>query len=70
LLRKAAVAVAGVAVVVAGVAMLVLPGPGWLVIFAGMGLLGTEFSSVRRLNARLRAFAGERWHQVRRTRRR
>ncbi|MER5553331.1 TIGR02611 family protein [Streptomyces sp. NPDC002793] len=35
--------VVGLAVVGAGVAMLVLPGPGWLVIFGGMAIWATEF---------------------------
>ena len=35
--------VVGLAVVVAGVCMLVLPGPGWLVIFGGMAIWATEF---------------------------
>ncbi|MFC8080214.1 TIGR02611 family protein [Streptomyces sp. NPDC057307] len=35
--------VVGLAVVVAGAAMLVLPGPGWLVIFGGMAIWATEF---------------------------
>lgn len=35
--------VVGLAVVVAGVIMLPLPGPGWLVIFAGMAIWATEF---------------------------
>ncbi|MFJ7770437.1 TIGR02611 family protein [Streptomyces sp. NPDC097107] len=35
--------VVGLAVVVAGVAMLVLPGPGWVVIFGGMAIWATEF---------------------------
>ncbi|MGW1255339.1 TIGR02611 family protein [Streptomyces sp. NPDC002513] len=35
--------VAGLAVVGAGVIMLPLPGPGWLVIFAGLALWATEF---------------------------
>ncbi|MBR7678616.1 TIGR02611 family protein, partial [Streptomyces daliensis] len=35
--------VIGLAVVVTGVIMLPLPGPGWLVIFAGMAIWGTEF---------------------------
>ncbi|MER5771212.1 TIGR02611 family protein [Streptomyces sp. NPDC001985] len=35
--------VVGLAVVSAGVAMLVLPGPGWVVIFAGMAIWATEF---------------------------
>ncbi|MFF6994119.1 TIGR02611 family protein [Streptomyces sp. NPDC008313] len=35
--------VVGLAVVAAGVVMLPLPGPGWLVIFGGMAIWGTEF---------------------------
>ncbi|OON82147.1 TIGR02611 family protein [Streptomyces tsukubensis] len=35
--------VVGLAVVVAGLLMLVLPGPGWLVIFGGMAIWATEF---------------------------
>ncbi|MFF5406263.1 TIGR02611 family protein [Streptomyces misionensis] len=35
--------VVGLAVVVAGVLMLALPGPGWVVIFAGMAIWATEF---------------------------
>jgi uncharacterized protein (TIGR02611 family) len=34
---------AGLAVVAAGVIMLVVPGPGWLVIFGGMAVWATEF---------------------------
>ncbi|PJE95008.1 TIGR02611 family protein [Streptomyces carminius] len=34
---------AGLAVVVAGALMLVLPGPGWFVIFAGLAIWATEF---------------------------
>ncbi|MFI5620080.1 TIGR02611 family protein [Streptomyces sp. NPDC051567] len=36
--------VVGLAVVAAGVAMLVLPGPGWVAIFAGLFIWGTEFA--------------------------
>ncbi len=35
--------VIGLAVVAAGAAMLVLPGPGWVVIFGGMAIWATEF---------------------------
>src|SRR6185295_232209 len=35
--------IVGLAVVAAGAAMLVLPGPGWVVIFAGMAIWATEF---------------------------
>lgn len=37
------VIVVGLVLVVAGLAMLVLPGPGWLVIFLGMSVFSTEF---------------------------
>lgn len=39
----------GVAVIVAGVVLLPLPGPGWLIIFAGLGILATEFEWAARL---------------------
>ncbi|MFJ6379173.1 TIGR02611 family protein [Kitasatospora sp. NPDC092039] len=40
---QVAVFVAGLAVVALGVVMLPMPGPGWLVIFLGMGIWSTEF---------------------------
>ncbi|NYD85770.1 PGPGW domain-containing protein [Cellulomonas oligotrophica] len=46
--RVVAVATIGGTVVLAGVAMLVLPGPGVLVIFAGLALLATEFVWAKR----------------------
>jgi hypothetical protein len=46
--KRMAVAVAGGAVVAAGVAMLVLPGPGLLVIVAGLAILATEFAWAER----------------------
>ncbi|MFI8192540.1 TIGR02611 family protein [Streptomyces sp. NPDC085946] len=36
--------VVGLAVIGAGIAMLVLPGPGWLVVFGGMAIWATEFA--------------------------
>ena len=42
--KRVAVAVVGAALVAAGVAMLVLPGPGLLVIIAGLAVLATEFA--------------------------
>ncbi|NLU66315.1 TIGR02611 family protein [Streptomyces sp. HNM0574] len=41
--------VIGLAIVVGGVIMLPLPGPGWLVIFAGIGVWGTEFPWAQRV---------------------
>ncbi len=46
---RIAVTVAGVAVIAGGIVLLPLPGPGWLIIFAGLGLLGTEYEWARRL---------------------
>lgn len=42
--KRLAVLVAGLAVTAAGVAMLVLPGPGFVVIIIGLAILATEFA--------------------------
>src|SRR4051812_26420196 len=46
---KIAVAVVGTLVIAVGVVLLPLPGPGWLVILAGLALLAMEFAWARRL---------------------
>lgn len=56
------VTVVGVAIVLTGIALLVLPGPGWLLIFLGLGVLGTEFPAARRLTDRLKAVVLRAWH--------
>jgi uncharacterized protein (TIGR02611 family) len=43
------VTVVGVAIIVGGVVLLPLPGPGWLIIFGGLGVLATEYEWARRL---------------------
>jgi hypothetical protein len=47
--KRIAVTIAGFAVLLAGVALLVLPGPGWLLIFVGLGILSTEYVWARKL---------------------
>ncbi len=47
--KRVAVTIAGFVVLLAGVALLVLPGPGWLLIFIGLGILSTEYVWARRL---------------------
>jgi uncharacterized protein (TIGR02611 family) len=42
--RRIGVTIAGFAVLLAGGAMLVLPGPGWVVIFLGLAILATEYA--------------------------
>ncbi len=34
-----------------GVRLVPLPGPGWLIVFLGLAILGTEFAWARRLAA-------------------
>lgn len=42
--KRIAVSVVGGTLVVAGIAMLILPGPGILVVVAGFAVLGTEYA--------------------------
>ena len=46
--------VAGFTLLLAGAIMIVTPGPGWLVIFLGLGLLAAEFVWARRLMDRMK----------------
>jgi putative transmembrane protein PGPGW len=52
--RKIVILVVGVALLLAGAAMLVLPGPGVLVILMGFGLLATEYPWARKVLMYLR----------------
>jgi len=47
--KRIAVTIAGFAVLLAGVALLVLPGPGWLLIFVGLTILATQYVWAERL---------------------
>ena len=58
---KVVVTLVGGAVTATGVLLLVLPGPGWLLIFLGLGILGTEFPVVRRLTDRMKAVVLRVW---------
>jgi uncharacterized protein (TIGR02611 family) len=46
--------VSGFTLLLAGAVMLVTPGPGWVVIFLGLGVLGAEFVWARRLMERIK----------------
>ncbi len=48
--------VCGASLVVGGIILLPLPGPGWLVIFLGLGVLATEFAWAAHLLARARSY--------------
>lgn len=47
--RRIAITIVGVVVVLAGLALLILPGPGWLLIFVGLSILGSEYVWAQRL---------------------
>ena len=57
------VAVLGFAIIVAGLALIPLPGPGWLIVFAGLALLSTEFAWAERLlrYARAKVYGWTSW---------
>jgi uncharacterized protein (TIGR02611 family) len=45
------VALAGATVIALGLLLIPLPGPGWVVVFLGLGILATEFAWAERLLA-------------------
>ncbi|MFR9750276.1 TIGR02611 family protein [Nocardia sp. 004] len=47
LVYRAGVAVVGVTVLAVGVLAIPYPGPGWAIVFAGLGILATEFAWAR-----------------------
>lgn len=54
------VAVLGAAIVVVGLLLVPLPGPGWVIVFGGIGLWATEFAWAARLARYARRLLG-RW---------
>ena len=55
LLWRIGITIVGVAVIAVGIVLLPLPGPGWVIIFAGMGILATEYHWAAALLRRVRA---------------
>ncbi|MEO6826077.1 MAG: PGPGW domain-containing protein [Microbacteriaceae bacterium] len=41
-------------IIMLGLILVPLPGPGWLIVFVGLGILGTEFPSARRVSDALK----------------
>lgn len=56
-IKRIALAVTGSALVLTGLVLLVLPGPGILLLMAGLSLLGGVHPAARRLSRRLAAQA-------------
>lgn len=57
---RIAVAVIGLAILGVGILAIPYPGPGWAIVFVGLGILATEFDWARRLLA----YARERYVKV------
>ena len=49
--RKVWVGLLGGLVILVGIILIPLPGPGWLIVFSGLVLLGREFPAARRASA-------------------
>ena len=58
-LRKLVIAIIGGTVLLIGVALIVLPGPAFIVIPVGLAILATEFSWARRAMTRAKAMVGK-----------
>lgn len=60
---RAGVAVVGGFVVIVGIILIPAPGPGWLIVFAGLGILATEFAWAQRVldYAKSRVAGWTRW---------
>ncbi len=58
---RAAVAVVGVTMVIGGLILVPLPGPGWLIVFLGLAVLGTEFHWARRVATWLKSLLDRFW---------
>ncbi|MEV8267447.1 TIGR02611 family protein [Microbacterium sp. NPDC076911] len=58
---RVAVAVAGSVLAVAGLILVPLPGPGWLVVFLGLAVLGTEFYWAHRIALWLKSTLDRFW---------
>jgi uncharacterized protein (TIGR02611 family) len=56
--RRVSRIVGGFTLLLIGIVMLVTPGPGWLVIFFGLGLLAAEFVWAKRLMDRIKHEGG------------
>ncbi len=58
---RSVVAVLGASIALLGLVLVPLPGPGWLVVFLGLAVLGTEFAWARRLAAAVKRLLARFW---------
>jgi uncharacterized protein (TIGR02611 family) len=67
--KRVAITIVGFVLIIGGSLLLVLPGPGMLVIIAGLAVLGTEYMWARRALEMAKQKAREAADKVRRRRR-
>lgn len=62
------VGVLGGGIVILGLLLVPLPGPGWLVVFMGLGILGTEFPFAHRITSAVKRVLLRFWSWMQRRR--
>lgn len=62
---KVVIGVIGMAIVIIGIIDIPLPGPGWLIVFLGLAILGTEFPLAHRFNMWVQRKLHEFWARFR-----
>lgn len=67
---RAGVGVVGGALTALGLVLVPLPGPGWLVVFLGLAVLGTEFAWAHRMASALKRMLDRFWAWVKARRQR
>jgi uncharacterized protein (TIGR02611 family) len=60
--KKTLIGIAGALVVLIGLVLVPYPGPGWLIVFAGLAILATEFEFAQRWLAKARGYY-DHWQQ-------
>lgn len=65
---KVLLTVVGIAIIVIGLILVPLPGPGWLIVFIGLTVLGSEYHWARRFTGWLRMQLARFWAWWRRRR--
>ena len=54
--KKPLIAIAGGVVLVVGIVMIPYPGPGWIVVFAGLAILASEFTWAQKILDKAKGF--------------
>ncbi|MDE0545103.1 TIGR02611 family protein [Microbacterium sp. C7(2022)] len=58
---RVGVAIAGSILAIGGLILVPLPGPGWLIVFLGLAVLGTEFHWAHRISSWLKSMLDRFW---------